>query len=68
MDSESAKELLKWQNSVMVCIQGKRKDVILLFLLNWGGGGGGGGGEIYRFFMIIALAIPPLTVKNKRVR
>ena len=32
--------------------------VILLFLLLLGG-------KFYEFFMIIALAIPPLTVKNR---
>ena len=38
MNSESAKELLKWRNSVLVCIHGKRERyVILLFLLLLGG-------------------------------
>ena len=46
MNSESAKELLKWRKSVLVCRHGT-------FLTS------------SEFFMTIALAIPPLTVKNK---
>ena len=36
----------------------EERNVILLFLLLLGGG-------FYEFFMTIALAIPPLTVKNR---
>ena len=58
MDSESAKELLKWQNSVLVCRQGKRKVCDFAFLTS-------SGGKFYKFFMTIGLAIPLLTVRNR---
>ena len=55
MNSESAKELLKWRNSVLVCTLGKRKGMWLcVSYFFWG-----------EFFKTIALAIPPLTVKNR---
>ena len=59
MNSESVKELLKWRNSALVCTQGKRRGMWFCFpYFFWGG-------KFYEFLMTIALAIPPLTVKNR---
>ena len=58
MNSESEKELLKLRNSVLVCRHGKRKLCDFAFLTS-------SGGKFYEFFMTVALAIPPLTVKNR---
>ena len=62
MNSESAKELLKSQNSVLVCRQSARGKVcdFAFRTSSWG--------KFYKFFMTIGLAIPPLTVKNRGVR
>ena len=60
MNSESAKELLKLRNSALVCRHSKRKGMLFRFsYFFWGVG------KFYKFFMIVALAIPPLTVKNR---
>ena len=62
MNSESVKELLKWHNSVLVCGHGKRKSFSFFTFLT------SSGGSFYKFFMTIALAIPPLTMKTRTVR
>ena len=62
MNSESAKELLKLRNSALVCRHmaiGRVCD--LAFLTS-------SGGKFYKFFMRVALAVPPLTMKNRHVR
>ena len=59
MNSESAKELLKWRDSVLVFRHGKRKGICDFAFLT------SSGGKFYEFFMTIALAIPPLTLKNR---
>ena len=59
VNSESTKELLKWQNSALrlaYSAWGKICDFALLT---------SSGGKFYEFFMTMKLAIPALTVKNR---
>ena len=53
MNSENAKELEIWQNSMLA--RGKVCD--FAFLTSSGG----------KFYMIVGLAVPPLSVKNRDV-
>ena len=57
MNSESAKGLLKWGNSALVCRNGKRKGDFAFLTSS--------GGKFYEFFMTVELVIPPLTEKNR---
>ena len=57
MNSESAKELLKLQNSALVCRHGKRKGNFAFLTSS--------GGKFYEFFVTFLLVIHPLTVKNR---
>ena len=59
MNSESAKELLKWRNSALVCRHGNRKGKLCNFAFLTSGG------KFYEFFVTFALVIHPLTVKNR---
>ena len=61
MNSESAKELVKWQNSALVADMARGKVCNFAFLTS-------SGGKFYKFFMTVVLAVPPLTVKNRQVR
>ena len=56
MNSESAKGLLKWRNSALVCRHGKRKRIYALVT-------SGGIFNIRR--QSFALAVPPITAKNR---
>ena len=53
MNSERAKELRKLQNSALFCRHSKRRGIY------------SSGGKFYRFFVTVALAVPPLTMKNR---
>ena len=58
MNSESAKELLKWRIQRWFADAARGKVCDFAFLTS-------SGGKFYEFFMTTGLAIPPLTVKNR---